>query len=112
MAQVLQAIIQCSAMLSIKAKSGKPLSEDEMIQCLGIESMLSRMIVEHVMQTKRKHCNRILQEQSRQKHCKSYNRGAVARLSHMSSEESRVRSHKIVVRLMELEKKALVLREM
>jgi hypothetical protein len=90
-------------MLSIKAKSGKPLSEDEMIQCLVIESMHSHIIVEHVMQTKRKHCNTILQKQACQKHCKSYNQAAVARLSHMSSEESMVRSHKIAVRLMELD---------
>jgi hypothetical protein len=93
-------IAQCSAMLSLRTRCSKPPSEDEMIQCLGIESMLTRGIAEHVMQTKRNHWNKILHEQARQRHYNSYDQVALACLSYTSSQESRVRSYKIAVRLM------------
>jgi hypothetical protein len=75
-------------MLSMKAKSGESLLNQDMIQCIGLESMLSHAIA-HVLETRKNHCVRLS--------------SMPTMMSHMSSQESRVRSHKVAVRCVELE---------
>jgi hypothetical protein len=89
-------IVMCSRMLSMKATSGESLSEHEMIQCLGLESMLSFDIALRVYLTRRNHLNQILREPAHDEV------EQLAHVSQLSSQESRTRSHKIAVRMMGL----------
>lgn len=95
-------ISHCSQMLMAKAAAGEPLSEEEMIECVGLESVISRNIAERVMKMKRMHVDMILSEQKLQKNFRVHDEVKLARTSDKSSQESRTRSYKIAVRLMGL----------
>jgi hypothetical protein len=89
-------------MLNARATSSEPLAEHDMMMCMGLESVISQAIAEHVLQTKRLHVNRILAEQDCQRKFQDFSELNLPAISFISSRESKTRSFKIAVRLMGL----------
>jgi hypothetical protein len=97
-----RAISGAFCMLNARATSSEPLAEHDMMMCMGLESVISQAITEHVLQTKRLHVNRILAEQDCQRKFQDFSELNLPAISFISSRESKTRSFKIAVQLMGL----------
>lgn len=95
-------IAKCREMIRDKAMRGEELTDDELVECLGLESTLSASILRHVNQMKRAHLSAVLKEQSRQKFLGLHDAFQVAFVSDITSRAARVRSRKIASRMMRL----------
>lgn len=90
--------IRCSRMISAKAAQNEPLSNDELTMLVGLDSLMTRQLVQHVAQMKRRHVGLVLREQEHQRFANDYREERLAHLAGMSSQWSRERSHNIARR--------------
>ena len=74
-------------------------SNEELIQSVGLESVLNQALNQQITQQQMVHLRRILIEQAIQRTSRGIDVDAMSRLSRNSSEWTRNRSHEIAVRL-------------
>ena len=77
----------------------KPISEDELAECVGLENVLSGNF-RHIMEMKRRHAWVVFREQALQRVANARSEERLADLASASSRWSRERSHSITVRYM------------
>lgn len=94
----------CTRMVKTKMQQGLLLSEDDRCRCLGVEHLLSDNLSANILRlsaTTRNHVYAVLIEQARQRHLRTASVGELQRISSLSSQESRQRSHMIATVLMD-----------
>jgi len=77
--------------------NGKPLTEDDLMKCLGLEAFIDRNMLMRIVQMKSSHSIRVFGKQDRQRQMGIRDAKELARASMLGSEWSKVRSHGIAV---------------
>ncbi len=81
----------------IESKPRESLSQEEILQCIGIESLLTNKVLKKTCEKRRMHRQAILAEQQRQQPLHIHDAENLCQISEIHSQWSREKAHKIAV---------------
>ena len=81
----------------IESKPRESLSQEEILQCIGIESLLTNKVLKYTCEKRRMHKQAVLAEQQRQQSLHIHDDEDLCQISEIHSQWSRERAHKIAL---------------